>query len=137
MKMVMQMDIHKMILILLVGDTKKINKRNISIIVRKDKNMTTESMINELRRLSEKHKNDRVSTCETRWSDLCKDVADRLEELTNNKEKNISMSTEEMIKALKILQDTHKKDKVGTCEIRWSDLCRDVSKRLEELSTCA
>ena len=43
--------------------------------------MTTELMINELRRLSEKHKNDRVSTCKTRWSDLCRDVSKRLEEL--------------------------------------------------------
>ena len=43
--------------------------------------MRTEAMIRELRRLAEKHKNDKVNTCDTNWSALCSDVADRLEEL--------------------------------------------------------
>lgn len=43
--------------------------------------MTTEMMITELRRLSQIHKNDRFLTFETNWSNLCSDVADRLEEL--------------------------------------------------------
>ena len=38
-------------------------------------------MIAELRRLSQIHKNDRVLTFETNWSQLCYDVANRLEEL--------------------------------------------------------
>ena len=44
--------------------------------------METEQMIKRLRYLAEKHKNDKVGTCQTRWSDLCSDVADRLEEQT-------------------------------------------------------
>ena len=47
--------------------------------------MNTETMINELRRLSDKHKNDRVDTFTTNWSALCRDVADRLEELLEYK----------------------------------------------------
>lgn len=43
--------------------------------------MTTETMIAELRRLYQIHKNDRVLTFETNWSQLCFDVANRLEEL--------------------------------------------------------
>ena len=43
--------------------------------------MTTETMIAELRRLSQIHKNYRVLTFETNWSQLCFDVANRLEEL--------------------------------------------------------
>lgn len=43
--------------------------------------MDTETMIRELRRLSEKHKDDRVYTFETNWAVLCSDVANRLEEL--------------------------------------------------------
>ena len=44
--------------------------------------METEQMIKRLRYLAEEHKNDKVGTCQTRWSDLCSDVADRLEEQT-------------------------------------------------------
>ena len=47
--------------------------------------MDTEKMIRELRRLSEKHKGDRVDTFATNWSALCRDVADRLEELLEYK----------------------------------------------------
>lgn len=43
--------------------------------------METEQMIRELRSLEEKHKNDFVGTCQTNWSLLCHDVANRLEEL--------------------------------------------------------
>lgn len=43
--------------------------------------MTTEMMITELRRLSQIHKKDRVLTFETNWSQLCSDVANKLEEL--------------------------------------------------------
>lgn len=43
--------------------------------------MDTETMIRELRNLQEKHKNDQVFTFGTRWTDVCRDVADRLEEL--------------------------------------------------------
>ena len=42
--------------------------------------MTTEAMIRELRRLEEKHKNDRIDTCKNNWSAMCHDVANRLEE---------------------------------------------------------
>lgn len=42
--------------------------------------METKEMIKELRRLEEKHKNDKVGTCENNWSAMCRDVADRLEE---------------------------------------------------------
>lgn len=38
-------------------------------------------MIRELRNLQEKHKNDQVFTFGTRWADVCRDVADRLEKL--------------------------------------------------------
>ena len=47
--------------------------------------MNTESMIRELRRLYELHKNDKVDTFATNWSALCRDVADKLEELLEYK----------------------------------------------------
>ena len=47
--------------------------------------MSTETMIIELRSLSDKHKNDRVDTFATNWSALCNDVAKRLEELLEYK----------------------------------------------------
>lgn len=43
--------------------------------------MTTDSMICELRRLEEKHKDDIVPTFSNNWSLMCHDVANRLEEL--------------------------------------------------------
>lgn len=43
--------------------------------------MTTEQMIAELRNLQEKHKDDFVGTGQTNWSSVCRDAADRLEEL--------------------------------------------------------
>jgi hypothetical protein len=43
--------------------------------------MDTETMIRELRNLQEKHKNDQVFTFGTRWANVCRDVADKLEEL--------------------------------------------------------
>ena len=43
--------------------------------------MDTEQMIRELRCLEEKYKNRTYSTFETNWYCLCRDVADRLEEL--------------------------------------------------------
>lgn len=42
--------------------------------------MDTERMIRELRRLAEKHKNDVVYTGQNNWSQMCTDVANRLEE---------------------------------------------------------
>lgn len=54
-------------------------------VLRGNKYMSTENMIRELRRLCELHKNDKVSTCETNWSALCSDTADRLEELLEYK----------------------------------------------------
>lgn len=42
--------------------------------------MDTERMIRKLRRLAEKHKNDKVFTGENNWSQMCTDVANRLEE---------------------------------------------------------
>ena len=45
--------------------------------------ISTEVMIHELRRLHRVHKDDRVDTFSTNWSNLCRDVADRLEELNN------------------------------------------------------
>ena len=45
--------------------------------------MDTERMIRELRRLAEKHKNDKVFTGENNWSLMCTDVANRLEEQNN------------------------------------------------------
>lgn len=47
--------------------------------------METEVMIRELRRLAEKHQNDIVGTFATNWSLLCRDVANRLEELNEYK----------------------------------------------------
>lgn len=46
--------------------------------------MDTERMIRELRRLAKKHENDKVFTGQNNWSQMCTDVANRLEEL--NKE---------------------------------------------------
>ena len=43
--------------------------------------MDTEQMIRELRYLEERYKDRTYSTLETHWYCLCRDVADRLEEL--------------------------------------------------------
>ena len=43
--------------------------------------MDTEQMIRELRYLEERYKDRTYSTFETNWYCLCRDVADRLEEL--------------------------------------------------------
>ena len=47
--------------------------------------MDTETMIRELRKLSEKHNDDRVETFATNLPALCNDVANRLEELLEYK----------------------------------------------------
>jgi len=47
----------------------------------KGETMETEKMIKELRFLQNKHANDSVFTFEIRWSDVCRDVADKLESL--------------------------------------------------------
>ena len=46
--------------------------------------MKVEKMIKELRRLEEKHKNDTIFTGGNNWSLMCKDVANKIEELNNN-----------------------------------------------------
>lgn len=51
--------------------------------------MSTEEMIRELRRLEKKHKSDRVGTFETCWSDVCRDVADRLQEYLERENEEI------------------------------------------------
>lgn len=45
--------------------------------------MNTERMIKELRNISEARKYDRVHTGQINWSNLCYDVANKLEELNN------------------------------------------------------
>lgn len=43
------------------------------------------------------------------------------------------MDTEDMIRELRRLEEKHKNDFVGTGEVKWSILCADVARRLEEL----
>ena len=43
--------------------------------------MNSDYMIHELRRLSHVHQNDRISTFEPNWSNICRDCADKIEEL--------------------------------------------------------
>lgn len=45
--------------------------------------MNTDRMIRELRRLAKKHENDKVFTGQNNWSQMCTDVANRLEEIDN------------------------------------------------------
>ena len=49
-------------------------------------------------------------------------------------EKRSKMTTEQMIKELRRLEEKHKDDFVPTCSTNWSLLCHDVANRLEELS---
>ena len=42
--------------------------------------MDTDVMIRQLRALAEKHKKDNVFTFDVNWADVCRDVANRLEE---------------------------------------------------------
>ncbi len=51
--------------------------------------MRTEDMIHELRRLEEAHKNDFVGTGKPNWSLMCRDVANRLEELLKAQEPKV------------------------------------------------
>lgn len=50
-------------------------------------------MIFELRRLAKKHENDKVFTGQNDWSQMCKDVANRLEEL-NEENKDLRRKLE-------------------------------------------
>lgn len=43
------------------------------------------------------------------------------------------MSTEDMIRELRALEEAHKNDFVGNGETNWAQVCHDVAKRLEEL----
>lgn len=43
------------------------------------------------------------------------------------------MDAERMIKELRYLQNKHENDFVPTFSVRWSDVCRDVANKLEEL----
>ena len=64
--------------------------------------MDTDRMIRELRRLAKKHENDKVYTGENNWSQMCTDVANRLEELDKenkdlkNKLENIKVSDDDL-----------------------------------------
>lgn len=49
----------------------------------------TAMMGKKLRYLAEEHKNDKVGTGQVRWSDLCSDVADQLEEIENEKKNGV------------------------------------------------
>ena len=51
--------------------------------------MTTGDMIRELRRLEEVHRDDFVGTGEPNWSLMCRDVANRLEELLKAQEPRV------------------------------------------------
>ena len=89
--------------------------------------MDTETMIIELRRLEEKHKNDIVHTFQNNWSLMCHDVANRLEELQNElnqshkeldelqKQIDNSHNMNELLKALNYLQDFETENSDG-CE---------------------
>ena len=52
--------------------------------------METTEMINQLRKLEDEHKNDKVMTFDTNWSLVCHDVANRLEELLEQAKNKIS-----------------------------------------------
>lgn len=59
--------------------------------------MDTEQMIRELRYLENKYKDRKYSTFETNWHLMCRDVANRLEELNEELKSlrsNISLSVE-------------------------------------------
>lgn len=45
----------------------------------------------------------------------------------------MGMKTEEMINELRRLEEAHRDDFVGTCEMNWASMCHDVANRLEEL----
>ena len=70
--------------------------------------MTTEVMIAELRRLYQIHKNDKVLTFETNLSQLCYDVANRLEELVKELEEAIKKKDDLQEKYMKIAGSTDK-----------------------------
>lgn len=42
--------------------------------------MESKEMVKELRRLEEKHKNDKICTGDNNWSKMCHDVANKIEE---------------------------------------------------------
>ncbi|MFA9464065.1 MAG: hypothetical protein ACERKN_07200 [Velocimicrobium sp.] len=74
--------------------------------------MKTKKMINELRRLEEKHKNDKVFTGEINWSVMCHDVASKLEELSD------TQHFEEVLQNIKmVVLETEPRDKYHEKEL--------------------
>ena len=68
--------------------------------------MSIDQMIRELRSLEEKNKNRTYSTFEVRWGDVCRDTAEKLEEVVAEISKlrdTISASTGEAKRALEEL----------------------------------
>ena len=79
--------------------------------------MDTEKMIRELRRLEEKHKNDRVDTFENNWSAMCHDVANRLEELSKH-ENNLTKLNDTLDSLIDIAHETYMSTKESDTENR-------------------
>ena len=71
-------------------------------------------MIRELRRLEEKHKNDKVSTGANNWSRMCHDVANRLEELSNTQNfEEVLQNIKKVVLETEPIDKYHEKELIG------------------------
>ena len=68
--------------------------------------MRTDVMISQLRREAKKHENDKLQTFDTNITAMCTDVANRLEELENEKKEIRAKTIDEFAEAL--VKHTHK-----------------------------
>ena len=100
--------------------------------------METIDMIRALRTLQKKHEKDRVPTFEIRWSDVCRDVADKLEEQEKIiAEKGAAESfyreaNEELYAMIKELDDVRKELKYDSFRDMIKDTLAKASKTRRE-----
>ena len=62
--------------------------------------METSTMIRQLRRTAKKHENDKLRTFDTNISQMCTDVANRLEEIEAEKQEICNNAIDEFVKRL-------------------------------------
>ncbi|QHJ85042.1 MAG: hypothetical protein [Bacteriophage sp.] len=93
--------------------------------------METEKMIMELRRIAKNHKNDRLCTGELNLTDMCTDVADRLEDL-NEFDKSQSAKLFKDLQGCKDLGVTP--EQIREIDTLYTKKCREVAELKKKLN---
>lgn len=95
--------------------------------------METSVMIRQLRRTAKKHENETVHTFDTNISAMCTDVANRLEELENEKAEIRSKAIEEFAEQIKArAHSTERNDWSADYMISiWESVIDEIAKELK------